>query len=247
VSYFNSSNQSNASQAVFAPARADIDVRPLMRMVYMWMVLGLLTTAGISAYIASSMETVVAVANAFPFIIIAQFALVMGLSWGISKMSPVVAAVLFFVYAAMNGLTFGVMFFAYISQGSGAAITNAFLTTAGLFGAMTVIGFTTKTDLTKWGSFLMMALIGLVIAMIVNIFLGSSMLDYVISVIGVLIFTALTAWDTQRIKEMAMLPEFSEYGDNLTRFAIIGALQLYLDFINIFIFLLRLFAGGNRD
>src|SRR5690606_7240468 len=135
-----------------------------MRTVYLWMMFGLLTTAGISALVAQSPAMVQnARAWFFPTVIL-QLGLVMGISWGFNKISPFVAGLLFFVYAAMNGVLFGVIFFAYIAAGQSMAIANAFLTTAGLFGAMTVVGYTTKVDLSKWGSFLMMGVIGLLIA-----------------------------------------------------------------------------------
>ncbi len=228
--------------------KVNIDVRPLMRTVYMWMMFGLLTTAGISAFVAMQpLQTIAQISNLWLPIVILQLALVMGISWGFNKLSPTVAGILFFAYAALNGLMFGVLFFVYISAGQSMAIANAFLTTAGLFGAMTVVGYTTKVDLSKFGSFLMMGVIGLFIAMIVNWFLGSSMLDLIISVVGVLIFTALTAYDTQRIKEMAAQMAYAGGGQSqlAAKLAIMGALKLYLDFINIFLFLLRLFGGGR--
>lgn len=227
---------------------ASIDIRPLMRTVYLWMMFGLLTTAGISAYVASLPIEAIAQLSGFMMpIILLQLGLVIGINWGFNKLSPALAAILFFAYAALNGLLFGVIFFAYIEAGQSMAIANAFITTAGLFGTMTVIGYTTKVDLSKYGSFLMMAVIGLFIAIIVNMFLGSSMLDLIISVIGVLVFTALTAYDTQRIKEMAqsLVAQGQSQSDMAAKLAIMGALKLYLDFINLFLFLLRLFGGGR--
>ncbi|MGJ3237316.1 MAG: Bax inhibitor-1/YccA family protein [Anaerolineae bacterium] len=226
----------------------DIDVRPLMRTVYLWMMFGLLTTALISWFIAAQpLQVIAQISNLWLPIVILQLGLVIGISWGFNKLSSTVAGGLFFLYAALNGVMFGVLFFAYIAQGQSMAIANAFLTTAGLFGTMTVVGYTTKVDLSKWGSFLMMGVIGLFIAIIVNMFLGSSMLDFIISVVGVLIFTALTAYDTQRIKEMAanMVMQGSSQSELASKLAIMGALKLYLDFINIFLFLLRLFGGGR--
>lgn len=238
----------NNAEGAFAQrgweSATQIDIRPLMRTVYLWMMFGLLTTAGISAFVASS-QTIVQQASAWMIpAIILQLGLVMAISWGFNKLSPAVAGILFFLYAALNGVVFGVIFFAYIATGQSMAIANAFLTTAGLFGAMTVVGYTTKVDLSKWGSFLMMGVIGLFIAMIVNMFLGSSIMDLVISVIGVLVFTALTAYDTQRIKEMAaqMAMQGGGQSELAAKLAIMGALKLYLDFINIFLFLLRLFS-----
>lgn len=245
---FDFGNNNNA-EGVFAQQNwkplVNIDVRPLMRSVYMWMVFGLLTTAAISFFVAQSPVMVTQASQFMLPTILLQLGLVMGISWGFNKLSPLVAGLLFFVYAALNGVLFGVIFFAYIAQGQSMAIANAFLTTAGLFGAMTVVGYTTKVDLSKWGSFLMMGVIGLFIAMIVNMFLGSSVMDFIISVIGVLVFTALTAYDTQRIKEMAASMSANSDKNLASKLAIMGALKLYLDFINIFLFLLRLFGGGR--
>jgi uncharacterized protein len=239
-------NRGNMQNFTFAETATRVEARPLLRLVYLWMMFGLLTTAGVSWYVATNLAAIRAVSNLIVPIIIGQFVLVFGLSWAISRVPPMVAGLLFFIYSALNGLTFGVIFFRYISMGDVAAISYAFLTTAGLFGAMTVLGFTTKIDLTKYSSFFLMALIGLVIASLVNWFLASSALYFIISIVGVLLFTALTAYDTQRILRMSMLPEYSEYGDATTKLAIFGALQLYLDFINLFLFLLRLFGGGGR-
>jgi uncharacterized protein len=230
------------------------DVNPLLRLVYLWMTVGLVVTGIVAAVVASNIETVFSIANAWIVIIIAQLALVVGISWGISKVSPAVATILFLIYSGTVGLTVGVAVFVAMystSTGINPALPNitpvaqAFFTTAGLFGTMTVVGFTTKVDLSKYSTFFMMALIGLVIAMVVNIFLRSDMFSIIISVIGVLLFTALTAYDTQKIKNLAMQPEYQQYSDDMKKLSILGALTLYLDFINLFLFLLRLF--GRRD
>ena len=155
----------------------------------------------------------------------------------INKLSSVAATALFYLFAVVNGLMLCTVFLAY----SPAAITKTFFITAGTFGAMSVYGYFTPNDLSKVGSFLFMALIGLIIASVVNIFLHSSTLDWIVSIAGVLIFIGLTAWDTQQIKTMAMnMP-----ADGISKLATVGALSLYLDFINLFLFLLRIF--GNRD
>jgi len=148
---------------------------------------------------------------------------------------------MFFVYAALNGFTLSGIFLVYTGQ----SITAAFVATAAMFGAMTIVGFTTAIDLTRFGSFLIMGVIGLLIAMLVNLFLASSGLGLLISVVGVLIFTGLTAYDTQRIKAMAARPHLQEDGSLAMKLSIIGALALYLDFVNMFLFLLRLL--GSRD
>ena len=148
---------------------------------------------------------------------------------------------LFFTYSALTGVTFSIIFLIY-PIGS---IAAAFLSTAGVFGAMTLVGFTTKTDLSQYSTYFMMGLLGLLIAIFVNWFLGSGFIDYVISIAGVLIFSALTAYDTQRIANLAADPRYELDPDETLKFSVKGALTLYLDFINLFLFLLRLFAGGR--
>ncbi len=235
---------SGQGTAVYELGGMRVEVRPLLRMVYMWMTLGLLATTGIAITVASSPALLQLATN--PIIlfgsIIGQLILVVALSAGVRRMSQNLATVLFFVYAGLNGLVFSLLFYVY-DLGS---IGLAFLTAAGLFGAMTVVGFTTKMDLTRFGSYLLMGLIGLVIAMVVNMFLGSGPLDFLISIVGVLLFTALTAYDTQKIKLMAADPTLEADGSLTAKLSILGALTLYLDFINLFLFLLRLF-GSSRD
>ncbi|HTN63337.1 MAG TPA: Bax inhibitor-1/YccA family protein [Devosia sp.] len=171
-------------------------------------------------------------------VMLAPLAFVMVLSFGINKMSASTAQLVFWAFAAVMGLSLSSIFLVY----TGASISKVFFITAATFGAMSLYGYTTKRDLTSIGHFLIMGLIGLIIAMVVNIFLASSMLDFAISAIGVLIFVGLTAYDTQKIKE-----SYNEsYGaDVMAKNAIMGALSLYLDFINLFMMLLRLF--GNRN
>jgi len=241
-------NNNNAGGFSFLQDRAQplMDVRPLMRLVYLWMGLGLLVTAGVSFIVLNTEALLSVAASIWLPLIIVQFVIVFAMMWAMRRTTPTIVTGLFLLYAALEGLIFGVIFYALIQGGQASAITNAFLTTAGLFGAMTVIGYTTKVDLTKFGAFFMMALIGLVIAMVVNIFLGSTALDFIISVVGVLLFTGLTAYDTQKIKNLAYQEEFQEYGNETAKLAIMGAFTLYLDFINLFIFLLRLFAGGRE-
>lgn len=223
-----------------------IELNPLMRLVYMWMGLGLAVTAVVALFIASNEQLLFSISGLWLPIILVQLGLVIGLSWGINKLSPTMATTLFFVYAGTMGLTMGVLLYVVAESPAGtSAIASAFVTTAGLFGAMTVVGFTTKTDLSRFSTYFMMALIGLVIAMVINMFMQSGPLGMLISVVGVILFTALTAYDTQKIKQMSEDPAL--VGDQVTmqRLAIMGALTLYLDFINLFIFLLRLFS--SRD
>ena len=216
-------------------------VAKVMRGVYGKMFLGLLVTAVVSFFTASSEALVSLIFGSkvmFFGLIIAEFALVFGISAAINKLSSSTATLLFYLYAVVNGLTLSVIFLAYSMN----AITLTFAVTSLTFGAMSLFGYVTKSDLSKVGSILFMGLIGLIIASVVNIFLASSMLDFVISIVGVLIFTGLTAWDTQKIKAMAAMTDPSQAG----KVATLGALSLYLDFINLFLYLLRLF-GGNRN
>jgi FtsH-binding integral membrane protein len=171
-------------------------------------------------------------------LIIAELGLVFWLSFRIQKMSPATAASAFLVYSLLNGLTLSVVLFAYTQ----ASVFQAFAVTAAMFGAMSVYGLVTKKDLTSWGSFFFMGLIGIILASIVNYFLKSGALNMTISVIGVFVFVGLTAYDTQKLKAFAMHAE----GDRVTNFAVIGALALYLDFINLFLMILRL-MGGRRE
>jgi len=167
---------------------------------------------------------------------IGELALVFILSGAINRLSGTVATLLFLGYSALNGLTLSVIFIVYTAD----SIASTFAVTAAMFGAMSIYGYLTKKDLTSWGSFLFMGLIGIVIASLVNIFLQSSAVSWVVSGIGVLVFTGLTAYDTWKIKAMAAA------GEEGRKPAILGALTLYLDFINLFLMLLR-FMGGRRD
>ena len=216
-------------------------VSKVMRGVYLRMFLGLILTAVTAFLAASSKEFMITlISNRLLFwgLMIAELAVVLVLSARINKMSTGMAALLFFGYALLNGLVFSTLFLAF-DLGS---IAQTFLITAGVFGAMTVYGYFTKTDLSKMGSILIMALIGLIICTIVNIFLASSTMDWIISFAGVAIFIGLTAWDTQKIKMMIAY----DGGANTGKIATIGALSLYLDFINLFLYLLRLF-GASRE
>ena len=171
-------------------------------------------------------------------LLLVTLGMVFFISWRISSLSPSTAFTLFMVYAALLGLMLSSIFLAY----TGASVTRVFFISAASFGALSLYGYTTQRNLSAMGSFMMMGLIGLIIAMLVNMFLKSTGLDFVISAVGVLIFAGLTAWDTQRIKEMY---DPQEDGTIVGRKAVMGALSLYLDFINLFLFLLR-FLGDRR-
>lgn len=213
-----------------------------MRGVYMRMFFGLIVTALTAVFVATQDQLMYAIfSNSIIFwgLVIAEFACVIALSAAINKMSSTTALLLFFGYAILNGVVFSSIFWAY-DLGS---IGKTFLITAAVFGAMTVYGYTTKSDLTKIGSFLFMALIGVIIASVVNMFLHSSTLEWIVSLAGVAIFIGLTAWDTQKIKQMMLM---SGDNDSISKIATLGALSLYLDFINLFLYLLRFF-GSSRD
>jgi len=209
----------------------------LIRKVYVWMCLALLITAGTAYRVANSEELLRIIFSSklsFFGIIIAQFAIVWFLSARIKTLSMTTATILFALYSVLMGVTMSCIFIAYTQS----SIASTFFITAGTFAVMSIYGFTTKKDLTSIGNLLFMALVGLIIAMVVNFFLKSSMMDLVISCIGVLIFVGLTAYDTQKIKAL-MNRENTEENQKM---AIIGSLMLYLDFINLFLFLLRIFG-----
>ena len=211
--------------------------RAFIRSVYMWMFGGLMLTALAALWVVQSPALQQVVAKAFWLLVIAELGAVFFLSLRINRMSPGVAAGIFFGYSVLNGLTLSTIFFVY-SIGS---IVQAFVVAAGMFGAMSIYGLVTKRDLTSWGSFFFMGLIGIILCSVVNIFLKSPGLSFAVSVVGVFVFVGLTAYDTQKLKAYAQVS-----GPQVTNYAVIGALALYLDFINIFLMLLRLF-GGRRN
>ena len=215
----------------------------LMRKVFVWMTLALVIT-GVTAYgVATTPSLLIAIVTnkaLFWGLIIAELALVFAVSGAINRLSLATATLLFVLYSVVNGATLSVIFLAY----SMPAIIQTFFITAGKFGVMALVGYTTKTDLTSLGKLLFMALIGLVIATVVNMFVGSTGFDYILSYVGVLIFVGLTAYDTQKIKQMCM--QAPDAGEHMQKLALLGALSLYLDFINLFLYLLRIF-GNNKD
>jgi len=223
------------------PALPAVEVQPLLRQVYMWMTLAMLVTTG-SALVISSLGPEALSPPLVLGAVIAQLALVMALSWGLQRMSVGLAQVLFFVYAATVGVTISLVLLVY----DDATVIAAFATTAVLFFVMTMMGLTTRFDLARYSSYFVFGLIGLLVAMVINLFLNSSGLELLISFLGVIIFTALTAYDTQRIKRLAADPRLAGEGTvTMTRLSIMGALGLYLNFLNLFLFLLRLFAGAR--
>jgi hypothetical protein len=202
-----------------------------------------LAITGFMAFYVSNNETIMSIIFGNPImpivLMIAQIGLVFWLASRVMQMSVSQATGVFMLYAGLTGVTFSFIFVVYTS----ASITSTFLVTAGTFGAMSLYGYTTKKDLTSWGSFLFMGLIGIIIASVVNMFMQSTMMHMIITYAGVLIFVGLTAYDTQKIKEMNILG--NEGTDEDTKEAIRGALTLYLDFINLFLMLLRL-MGDRR-
>jgi len=223
---------------VLVRGASDVE-RRFMSAVYRWMALGLVVTAGVAYSVASNPEVLqVVIGNRMVFwgLIIAQFGLVMALSAAVNKLSAGVAGALFLLYSALTGATLSVVLLAY----TGNSVASAFAVTAGTFLAMSIFATVTKRDLSGWSSFLFMGLIGVVIASVVNIFMKSSMMQFVISAAAVVVFTGLTAYDTQRLRRMAVA------GAGIAALPVNGALSLYLNFINLFLSILNLF-GGRRS
>ena len=228
-------------RAFTSPYAADERVTVFLRAVYGWMAVGLAVTAGVAWTIASS-ETMVfsIIQNRAMFwgLLIAQLGIVVWLSARVQHMAPGTAATLFIVYSALTGVTFSVILFTFTQ----ASVATTFAVTSGTFGAMAVYGTTTRRNLSGWGQFLFMGLVGVVLASVVGIFWQNDAFQFVLSFIGVIVFTGLTAYDAQRLKAMALSVSMERAGS----FAIVGALKLYLDFINLFLFLLR-FTGSRRS
>ncbi len=217
------------------------NVAKAMRGVFMRMFLALLVTAATSfAVLLNGTFLAFMLQNSWAYwgLLIAEIVLVFSVSGAINKLSATTANLLFFLYAIINGVVLSTIFLVY----SISSIAQTFLITAGVFGAMAIYGYTTKSDLSKFGSILMMALIGLLVCIVVNIFLASSRLDWIISIVGVGIFIGLTAWDTQKIKHMVA---YADTPEALSKVSTLGALSLYLDFINLFLYLLRFFGGRD--
>ena len=214
----------------------------VMTRVYAWMTAALLITAGAAGEESYFGHIIYGNSAAILVLIIAELALVFGLSMAINKISPTVAAAMFIIYSLINGVTLSSIFFAYEIG----TIYSAFAATALTFGGMSLVGYTTKKDLSGFGGLLFMGLIGIIIASLVNMFWHNGVLDSIITYIGVFMFVGLTAYDTQRIKQMSAAAEYSGDSSAAGKVAIMGALALYLDFINLFLYLLRL-LGRNRD
>lgn len=222
-------------QAVAVPRQG------FLTMAFVWMFVGVLLSAGAS-YLTLTNETLFAfAAQWYLALLIAEFGFVIVVSAAINRISAAAALGLFFGYALLNGLTLGIIVYAFVSSSGWAGVTSAFLGASAIFGAAALYGVVTKRDLTKIGGILFVGVIGLLVVMVVNIFLGSSQIDFLIGFVGVALFTGVTAWDVQRMQrgQMAFLK-------NRESASVLGALALYLDFLNIFLFMLRIF-GGNRS
>jgi len=216
-------------------------VSAFLRAVYGWMFVGLAVTAVVAFTVAGSPALVNAlIRNQFLFfgVIIAELGLVFYLSARVSQLAPGTAAGLFLVYSALNGVTLSLILLAY----TGASIASTFIVCAAMFGALALYGTTTSRSLAGMGQFMFMGLIGLILASVVGIFWQNNALQFVIACVGVLVFTGLTAWDAQRLKQMAVALPDGQTGS----YSVVGALSLYLNFINLFLMLLR-FMGGRRD
>ena len=210
-----------------------------MQRVYQWMAMGLAVTGAVALWASSNVGLLKALAGGgFLILMLAELGLVIWLSSSIMKISPRAAVTGFLVYSALNGLTMSFIFVVY----TGASIATTFFITAGTFAGVSLYGWSTKSDLTSAGGLLMMGLIGMIIGSLVNLFLKSPVFYWILTYLGLAIFIGLTAYDTQRLKEIHQ----SSNGEASEQLAVVGALRLYLDFINLFLLLLRLF-GRRRD
>jgi len=234
-------NESLRSFDGLAGSRAAERVSAFLRAVYGWMAVGLAVTALMAFFVASSPALAgIFVANRLVFfaLVIAELGLVFYLSARVDRVAPGTASGLFLLYSALNGVTLSVILLAY----TGESIATTFVVTAGMFGALALFGSLTRRSLAGVGQFMMMGLFGLILASIVGIFWHNDALQFLISVVGVIVFTGLTAWDAQRLKQMgAALPD-----GQVGAYAVVGALSLYLNFINLFLILLR-FTGTRRE
>lgn len=224
-----------------APASVEERVSGFLRSVYGWMGAGLAITAATAWFVAGSQSLVLMIASnraVFWALVIAQLGIVFTLSARVQRMAASTAALLFIVYSALTGVTLSFVLLAF----TGESIATTFLVTAGMFGTLAIYGTVTRRSLAGMGQFLFMGLMGVVLASVVGMFWHNDGLQFVISFIGVIVFTGLAAYDAQRLKEMALATPNGQAGS----YAVVGALALYLDFINLFLFLLR-FMGNRRD
>ena len=234
-------NQSSLTGPQAAVSLRDERVAAFLSRVYAWMFLGLVITASVAYAVATSevlANMILGNRLLLWVVILAQLGVVFFLSARVNQLSHFAAASLYMLYSGLVGVTSSIVFLAF----TGASIASTFIITAGMFGATALIGTVTKRSLAGLGQFMFMGLFGLIIAMVVGLFWQNDLLQFVISVIGVLVFTGLTAWDAQRMKQMAVAMPDGREGT----YAVVGALALYLDFVNLFFFLFR-FTGGRRN
>ena len=228
-------------RAFSTPYAVDERVTTFLRSVYAWMCVGLGLTA-LVAYLVASSPGVLQAIRSIPFgflgLMLVELGLVIYLSARVDKIAAGTASLLFMLYSALNGITFAVILLAY----TGESVAATFIVSAGMFGALALYGTTTRRSLAGWGQFLFMGLIGVVLASIVGMFWHNDAFQFVLAFIGVIVFTGLTAYDAQRLKQMAVALPSGKLGS----YAVVGALTLYLDFINLFLMLLR-FIGSRRD
>ena len=224
--------------------RSEVQVNQFVRSVYNWMCIGLGVTGLIALYVSGNdaiRSLVFGNRLIFFALIIGELALVFSISGFVNRMSAGTATSLFVLYSALNGVTLSFIFLIYTRS----SIVSTFFICSATFLACSIYGWTTKKDLTSWGSFLMMGLFGIIIASVVNMFIQSSAMSIIVSYIGVIVFVGLTAYDTQKIKTMALAQPAGLDGSVIRKGAILGALSLYLDFINLFIMFLRIFGQGR--
>ena len=224
--------------------KTEVLVNEFVRSVYNWMCIGLALTGLMALYVSSNeaiMQMIFGNRLIFFGLILAELALVFSISGMVNRMSAGTATALFVIYSALNGVTLSFIFLVYAR----ASIVSTFFIWSATFLACSIYGWTTKKDLTSWGGFLMMGLIGIIIASLVNMFIRSNAMSMVVSYIGVIVFVGLTAYDTQKIKNMAMTQPAGLDGAVIRKGAILGALSLYLDFINLFLMMLRIFGQGR--
>lgn len=233
------------AQVSVARPRAEVLVNEFVRSVYNWMAFGLVLTGGVAYYVSTS-PAILRLVYGNPILLFGLIAVELGLVFAISgmvtRMSASTATFLFVLYSGLNGITLSFIFLLYTR----ASIVSTFFICGGTFLACSIYGWTTKRDLTSWGGFLVMGLIGIIIASLVNMFIRSTAMTLIISYIGVIVFVGLTAYDTQRLKHMALTQPAGLEAGVIRKGAILGALSLYLNFINLFLMLLRIF-GSTRE
>jgi len=238
---YNSQTQSAQSSYEYTGALA----KNFISNVFSWMGIALAITAVTAYYFAADQELISLLRNVDGMttlgwvVMLSPFAIILVMNFGFNKLSYSTLVLVFGIYAVLMGMSLSFILLMYTAS----SVFQTFLVTSLMFGVMALVGYTTKTDLTKFGSILMMALIGLIIASVINMLMGSAIMDYIISFVGVLIFTGLTAYDVQKLKNIGM--GISGPSEHTNKLAIMGALNLYLDFINLFLFLLR-FMGDRK-